>query len=106
MGFPDATAPVARVAHWRGGTVRALRSKAALSALEAVLHGLMAAIARAPDPAADLNRLATKLCRRQHAINFLKLLVARPVMTRTEKSRVGKEMLGCVHNRGGDVLIK
>src|SRR3546814_1245526 len=27
MGFPDATAPVARVAHWRGGTVRALRSK-------------------------------------------------------------------------------
>src|SRR3546814_9706520 len=45
MGFPDATAPVARVAHWRGGTVRALSSKAALSALEAVLPGLMAAIA-------------------------------------------------------------
>src|SRR3546814_8450764 len=38
MGCPDATAPVARVAHWRGGTVRALRSKAALSALEAVLQ--------------------------------------------------------------------
>src|SRR3546814_13119897 len=39
MGFPDATAPVARVAHWRGGKVRALRSKAARPAWDAGLPG-------------------------------------------------------------------
>src|SRR3546814_13872579 len=81
MGFPDATAPVARVAHWRGGTVRALRGKAALSALEAVLPGLMAAIARAPDPAPAINRLDTMICPLPTAIHFFNYVQARPGLT-------------------------
>src|SRR3546814_1011368 len=43
--------------------------------------GLMAAIARAPDPAAALNRLDTMICRLPSAINFFKLLEARPGLT-------------------------
>src|SRR3546814_7212622 len=41
----------------------------------------MAAIARAPDPAAALNRLDTMICRLPSAINFFKLLEARPGLT-------------------------
>jgi glutamate-ammonia-ligase adenylyltransferase len=80
LGFADPKTPLARIAHWRGGTLRALRSKAALSALEAVLPGLMAAIAKAPDPSGALNRLDSMIGRLPSAINFFKLLEARPAL--------------------------
>ena len=80
LGFADPRPPASRIAHWRGGTVRALRSKAALSALEAVLPGLMAAIAKAPDPMGALNRLDNMISRLPSAINFFKLLEARPAL--------------------------
>lgn len=78
MGFADPATPVQRITHWRAGTVRALRSKAALAALESVLPGLMGAIAGAPDPRGALNRLDMVISRLPSAINFFKLLEARP----------------------------
>lgn len=80
LGFADARIPAQRIVQWRGGSVRALRSKAALSALEAVLPELMAAIAKAPDPPGALNRVDTLISRLPSAINFFKLLAARPAL--------------------------
>lgn len=80
LGFADTATPVRRIESWRGGSVRALRSKAALSALEAVLPALMAGIGKAPDPAGALNRLDTMISRLPSAINFFKLLEARPAL--------------------------
>jgi glutamate-ammonia-ligase adenylyltransferase len=80
MGFAETDAPLARIAHWRGGSVRALRSPAARQALEEVLPSLMGALAKAPDPQTALNRLDSLIGRLPSAINFFKLLVARPAL--------------------------
>ncbi|WP_336958435.1 bifunctional [glutamine synthetase] adenylyltransferase/[glutamine synthetase]-adenylyl-L-tyrosine phosphorylase [Sphingobium aquiterrae] len=80
MGFAGIEAPMARIAHWRDGSVRALRSAAAREALEALLPGLMAALGAAPDPATALNRLTDMIDRLPSAINFFKLLAARPAL--------------------------
>ena len=80
MGFADADTPLARIAHWRGGKVRALRSAPSRDALEGLLPGLMRALARAPDPAHALNRLDDMIGRLPSAINFFKLLAARPAL--------------------------
>lgn len=78
MGFADAQTPVARITRWRGGTIRALRSAPSREALEELLPGLMRALAKAPDPARALNRLDDLIGRLPSAINFFKLLAARP----------------------------
>lgn len=78
MGFTDTDAPVARIARWRTGTVRALRSTASREALEELLPGLMRTLAAAPDPVRALNRLDDLIGRLPSAINFFKLLAARP----------------------------
>jgi glutamate-ammonia-ligase adenylyltransferase len=80
MGFADDEAAVARIAHWRSGTVRALRSAPAREALEALLPGLMPALAKAADPGRALNRLDDMIERLPSAINFFKLLAARPAL--------------------------
>lgn len=80
LGFSDPRTAASRIISWRGGHVRALRSKAALSALEAVLTPLMAAVAKAPDPPGSLNRLDHVITRLPSAINFFKLLEARPAL--------------------------
>ena len=80
MGFIDADTPLARIARWRGGTVRALRSAPSREALEALLPGLMRALATAPDPSRALNRLDDMIGRLPSAINFFKLLAARPAL--------------------------
>ncbi|PZU60239.1 MAG: glutamine-synthetase adenylyltransferase [Sphingobium sp.] len=80
MGFPDTDVAMARIAGWRDGSVRALRSTAARQALEEVLPGLMTALARAPDPPMALNRLDGMIHRLPSAINFFKLLAARPAL--------------------------
>ncbi|CAN5268106.1 bifunctional [glutamine synthetase] adenylyltransferase/[glutamine synthetase]-adenylyl-L-tyrosine phosphorylase [soil metagenome] len=81
MGFADVEAPLARIARWRSGSVRALRGTEARKALEQVLPGLMGALAAAPDPQAALNRLDDMIGRLPSAINFFKLLAARPGLT-------------------------
>ncbi|WP_336973918.1 bifunctional [glutamine synthetase] adenylyltransferase/[glutamine synthetase]-adenylyl-L-tyrosine phosphorylase [Sphingobium aromaticiconvertens] len=78
LGFADPQVPLARIAHWRTGKVRALRSGPAREALEELLPGLMRALAAAPDPDRALNRLDDMIGRLPSAINFFKLLAARP----------------------------
>lgn len=81
-GFDD-PAPVAqRIAGWRGGTIRALRSPAARDALEAILPSLIPALAKAPDPIATINRLDGLIERLPSAINLFRLLEARPTLLR------------------------
>lgn len=80
MGFADSATPLARIARWRGGTIRALRSAPSREALEDLLPGLMRALARAPDPSRALNRLDDMIARLPSAINFFKLLAARPAL--------------------------
>ncbi|AUW60463.1 bifunctional [glutamate--ammonia ligase]-adenylyl-L-tyrosine phosphorylase/[glutamate--ammonia-ligase] adenylyltransferase [Sphingobium sp. SCG-1] len=80
MGFADPAVPLARIAHWREGTIRALRSAPARKALEELLPVLMKALADAPDPATALNRLDSMVARLPSAINFFKLLTTRPAV--------------------------
>ena len=80
MGFPEAEAAAARITRWRDGSMRALRSASAREALEELLPGLFAGLARAPDPIGALNRLDDMIARLPSAINFFKLLAARPVL--------------------------
>ncbi|HKY82027.1 MAG TPA: bifunctional [glutamine synthetase] adenylyltransferase/[glutamine synthetase]-adenylyl-L-tyrosine phosphorylase [Sphingobium sp.] len=78
LGFTEPETPVARIVRWRAGTIRALRSAPSREALEELLPGLMRTIAHAPDPARALNRLDDLIGRLPSAINFFKLLAARP----------------------------
>lgn len=80
LGFVDADTPVARITRWRGGTIRALRSAPSREALEALLPGLMRTLAKAPDPSRALNRLDDLIGHLPSAINFFKLLAARPAL--------------------------
>ena len=78
LGFVDVAAAQARLTHWRDGSVRALRGAPARQALEEVLPGVMTALAKAPDQHSALNRLDDLIGRLPSAINFFKLLAARP----------------------------
>jgi glutamate-ammonia-ligase adenylyltransferase len=81
-GFADPPAAARRIEQWRGGTYPALRSPAAREALEAVLPGLIEALARAPDPQGAIVRLDVMLAKLSSAINFFRLLEARPALAR------------------------
>ncbi|MBN8808369.1 MAG: bifunctional [glutamine synthetase] adenylyltransferase/[glutamine synthetase]-adenylyl-L-tyrosine phosphorylase [Sphingomonas sp.] len=78
LGFDDAATAVQLIERWRGGSYPALRSPAARQALEAVLPALVAALGQAPDPRAALVRADAMLSRLPSAINFFRLLEARP----------------------------
>lgn len=81
-GFADAPAAARRIEQWRAGTYPALRSPAAREALEAVLPGLIEALAKAPDPQGAIVRLDVMLAKLSSAINFFRLLEARPALAR------------------------
>jgi glutamate-ammonia-ligase adenylyltransferase len=78
LGFADAAAAARHVAHWRSGKARALRSPAAQQAFEAMLPGLLQAIAAGADPDHALNRLSDIVERLSSGINLFRLLEARP----------------------------
>lgn len=80
MGFAEAEAAATRIGRWRAGSARALRSASAREALEELLPDLFAGLAKAPDPMAALNRLDHMIDRLPSAINFFKLLAARPAL--------------------------
>ena len=82
-GFADAAAARARIEGWRAGRMRALRTPAAMEALEAVLPRLVAALGQAPDPNGALNRFDDIVARLPSAINLFRLLEARPALART-----------------------
>ncbi len=81
-GFDDADGAARLIEGWRSARYPALRSAPARAALEAVLPGLIAALAEAPDPARALARLDTILARLPSALNLFNLLEARPALTR------------------------
>ncbi|MEO7187042.1 MAG: glutamine-synthetase adenylyltransferase, partial [Sphingomicrobium sp.] len=81
MGFENVEQPAARIAEWRWGKARALRSAAARSAFEAMLPGMMRAIAGGPHPEQALNRFADVVERLSSGVNLFRLLEARPALT-------------------------
>ncbi|MEO6247810.1 MAG: bifunctional [glutamate--ammonia ligase]-adenylyl-L-tyrosine phosphorylase/[glutamate--ammonia-ligase] adenylyltransferase [Sphingomicrobium sp.] len=80
LGFADLDTAARRVADWRSGRPRALRSPAALAAFEAMLPTMMAAIGGAGDPPHALNRLADLVERVPSGVNLFRLLEARPAL--------------------------
>jgi [glutamine synthetase] adenylyltransferase / [glutamine synthetase]-adenylyl-L-tyrosine phosphorylase len=82
-GFADPAAARIRIEGWREGKLRALRTPAALEALEAVMPALVAALGEAPEPNAALNRFDGLVSRLPSAVNLFRLLQARPALART-----------------------
>ena len=78
LGFAEPGTAARRIADWRSGRARALRTPAAQAAFEAMLPGLLHALARGSDPEHALNRLADIVERLSSGINFFRLLQARP----------------------------
>lgn len=78
IGFKDPTMAAVRITGLRSGRARSLRSPAALTAFEAMLPGLLTAIAAGPDPEHALNRLSDIVERLSSGINLYRLLEARP----------------------------
>ncbi|MEP2100896.1 MAG: bifunctional [glutamate--ammonia ligase]-adenylyl-L-tyrosine phosphorylase/[glutamate--ammonia-ligase] adenylyltransferase [Parasphingorhabdus sp.] len=67
-----------KVKRWRSGKVTALRSAAAVESFEAVLPDMIEAIAASPDPQQALVRLDSLIDKLPTAINFFRMLEARP----------------------------
>ncbi|MEZ5708221.1 MAG: bifunctional [glutamate--ammonia ligase]-adenylyl-L-tyrosine phosphorylase/[glutamate--ammonia-ligase] adenylyltransferase [Blastomonas sp.] len=78
LGHDEPALLAARIAKWRGGSARALRSPAGRKAFEAVLPALAEALAGAPDRSRALNRLDDLIHSLPSTINFFRLLEARP----------------------------
>ncbi len=81
-GFDPPGPARATIARWRGGGVRALQSAAARAALEDMLPVLVTALGEAPDPDRALHRLDDIVARVPTALNFFRLLAARPALAR------------------------
>lgn len=71
-----------RIEGWRDGKHLTTRSATARDALEAILPGLIADFARSPDPLGAINRFDTLLDRLPSAVNFFRLIEARPGLGR------------------------
>jgi glutamate-ammonia-ligase adenylyltransferase len=78
LGFADPAALALRIDGWRGGAVRALRSDAALAALDAIQPILLEALGAAADPDRALTRWEQMIARLPSAVNLFRLLEARP----------------------------
>jgi glutamate-ammonia-ligase adenylyltransferase len=78
LGFTDTKSAARHVADWRSGKARSLRSLAASQAFEAMLPGLLQAIAAGADPDHALNRLSDIVERLSSGVNLFRLLEARP----------------------------
>ena len=82
LGFADPEIAVRHIAAWRSGKARSLRSPAAQNAFEAMLPGLLQAIASGADPEHALNRLGDIIERLSSGINLFRLLEARSNLAR------------------------
>ncbi len=82
LGFTEPESGARHIADWRSGKARSLRSPAAQQAFEAMLPGLLRAIASGTDPNRALNRLGDIVERLSSGLNFFRLLEARPVLAR------------------------
>ena len=68
------------IRRWRSGKVTALRSSAAQESFEAILPDLVETIATAPNSAKALARLDSLIDKLPTAINFFRILEARPAL--------------------------
>ena len=82
LGFLDPALAARHVADWRSGKARSLRSPPAQQAFEAMLPGLLRAIAAGADPNRALNRLGDIVERLSSGVNLFRLLEARPALAR------------------------
>jgi [glutamine synthetase] adenylyltransferase / [glutamine synthetase]-adenylyl-L-tyrosine phosphorylase len=78
FGFDDIVDISQRLKRWRSGKLRAIRSASAQDAFEAILPQILTALAQAPDPARALARFDNLIEALPSAINFFRLLEARP----------------------------
>src|SRR6185503_9971657 len=76
--FSDPGLAVRHIADWRSGKARSLRSPPAQQAFEAMLPGLLRAVAAGADPDHALNRLSDIVEGLSSGVNFFRLLEARP----------------------------
>lgn len=79
-GFIDPDDVQKRISGWTDGSVRALRSEAALAAFDAIRGPLLEALAGAADPERALARWETFLVNISSGINLFRLLEARPAL--------------------------
>ena len=80
IGFGDPATVIRHIANWRSGKARSLRSPPAQQAFEAMLPGLLRAIAAGADPDRALNRLSDIVERLSSGVNLFRLLEARPAL--------------------------
>ena len=80
MGFDDVEEVQRRIADWRSGRARSLRSPPALAAFEAMLPTLMRAIAAGPEPIRAMNRFSDIVDKLSSGVNLYRLLGARPML--------------------------
>jgi [glutamine synthetase] adenylyltransferase / [glutamine synthetase]-adenylyl-L-tyrosine phosphorylase len=78
LGYADPAAVMHRMARWRSGKIRAIRSASARDAFEAVLPAIMKALAGSPDPERAIARFDNMIEAMPSAINVFRLLEARP----------------------------
>nr|WP_315458996.1 bifunctional [glutamate--ammonia ligase]-adenylyl-L-tyrosine phosphorylase/[glutamate--ammonia-ligase] adenylyltransferase [uncultured Sphingorhabdus sp.] len=78
LGYADPAAIMQRIARWRSGKLRAIRSASARDAFEAVLPAIMKALAQAPDSDRAIARFDNMIEAMPSAINVFRLLEARP----------------------------
>ena len=80
LGFADPAALAARIASWRDGKLRALRTEAARAAYDAIQGPLLTAFAASPEPERALLRWEELLGNLPSAVNLFRLLEARPAL--------------------------
>ena len=78
LGFAEPDSAARHIGHWRSGKARSLRSPPARQAFEAMLPGLLRAIAAGAHPDHALNRLSDIVEGLSSGVNFFRLLEARP----------------------------
>ncbi len=78
MGFTAPENLAARIDGWRGGAVQALRSSAAIAALDALQNPLLTALSQAPDRDRALLRWEQLISTLPSVVTLFRLLVAQP----------------------------
>lgn len=77
-GITETSIFAEKIKRWRSGKVTALRSTAAVESFEAVLPDMIEVIAGSPSPQQALTRLDSLIDKLPTAINFFRMLEARP----------------------------